>query len=746
MDIMRKIIRNNRTNMPDLLVDESIFAVQNGYLGVRGNFVEGYSALSPKQTLINGFYGIYDYSYEENSPCFPQTGQKIINVIDGQSIDFEVRSTLINSESCELIDLQREFDLEKGFTIREATYKTREGFHFVIREEKFASFETKELLVIKVSITSPDYTGPLKISSYLRLPLSTSTDALDPRIRSSLEDELILKESFVEEDFAYVNCITSHGHLSMAAGMTHSQPFLYRRSHSGVQGIYETNVVPKKSISLVKYVVYTTSMLYHDVMDSNRTILKSVKRHDYDYHLQTQIDHMWRFWRNALATINGDDLLNSMLQYAIYQLNASATENARFNIGAKGLTGEGYEGHYFWDTEIYMIPFFTLTCPEKAKVLLMNRYLRFPEAKEEAMKLGIDKGVKIPWRTINGNEASPYFLAGSAQLHINSDLAYAIIQYYHVSNDYQFMIDIGFEMLVETGRFIYHSGHFYEGSFHLNGVTGPDEYTTLVDDNYYTNSMAQYHLNYINKFYTENKSQLSSVIKKIAISENEIDAFAKAAKAMTILTDKKTGITAQDASFMQKAKLDLKKLPPDKFPMLLHYHPLFIYKHQILKQADVLLSMFLLDYEDERIIRKNFKYYLPLTTHDSSLSKCIHSIVASRIGEKDIAFDYLLEVFKIDFENTHGNTNHGLHIANLGGTYLAMVFGLLGLRIHENGLTVRPIRPTGLPGYSIQIMYHGNQVTFTVDDKLHITADLPITLGIFNDLVTIENQYHCDYK
>jgi len=739
---MRKITRFNRIRLQELLVDESIFAIQNGLIGVRGNFSEGYGGDEPKQTIINGFYNYYDYKYEENSPAFPQKGQRIINVIDGQTIEFYVNNKAINLNNCELRSLKREYDLETGCTLRLAEYKTSRGFVFTISEEKLVSFVTKELLTIRVKVSSPNYTGKIKIVSKLTLPKKTMKERTDSRINQSSADDLRIINRFDDDLGVILLTETTSSSLQLSVGMAHNKPIKYQYTETGYEGVIETKLVDNIGCELTKYVVYSPGNQEDSLIIKNHGILKEVYHKDFDYYVRLQTEELSEFWKHADFSIKGNNALQKMIQYNVYQLNSCAMDDSNYNIPAKGLTGEGYEGHYFWDTEIYMIPFFMITDPNKAKNLLLFRYKHFSEAKIEALNQGSTKGVKIPWRTINGYEVSPYYPAGSAQYHINSDVAYAVIKYVQFTNDIDFMIQYGFEMLLETGRFLLEVGNYYNDSFHINNVTGPDEYSAVVNDNYYTNSMAKYHFEHIVKYYKKYKKKL----QHLHVLDKEMKAFSKAAKLMKLCFDEDLNIFVQDNAFLQRKPLDFKSLPKNKFPLVLHYHPLFIYKHQVLKQADVLLSMFLLDFDNLDVFQNSFDYYLPKTTHDSSLSKCIHSILAFRLGNAELGYEYLKDIAKMDLENSHNNTDHGIHIANSGGIYLTITYGILGLRIHENRITLRPILPKEIDEFKFSFMVQGNKITVLLNKSINITVEKPITLGIYNEVVDIYDNYNCVYN
>lgn len=744
--MIKKITRVNRYLHEELLVDESIFALQNGLIGVRGNFAEGYGIDDYRQTLINGFYNFYDYHYEENSPAFPQKGQRIIHVLDGQLMEFYINGKAINMLTCKLVNLERDFDLEQGITIRKATYETQEGYRFLIIEERILSFVQKELFTIKVTLKSFNYTGKVILVSKLNLPNPKEQIDFDVRINQPREKQMLIEEKGEDDLGVFVVSKTTNSNLKLAVGMSHSQPCSYIENVSGFDTEFEFELKANASYCITKFLVYTPSIIHENVLEKNRQIIKDVTSKDFNYYLDLQRDHLNNFWKKTGLKIIDNNLVDNMIQYNLYQLYSCANNDFRFNIPAKGLTGEGYEGHYFWDTEIYMLPFFTITNPHLAKSLLLYRYHHIMEARMEANNQGSKKGIKIPWRTINGEEASPYFPAGSAQYHINSDVSYAVIKYYEFTGDVEFIVDYGFELILETARFLYSVGNYYDKRFHINGVTGPDEYSAIVNDNYYTNSLAKYHFEYLGKLYYTLKEKLNDKIKDLHLSEKEVNEFNQAAKLMYFEVDSDLGVYAQDDAFFKKAELDINKIPKDKFPLLLHYHPLFLYKHQVLKQPDVLLSMFLLDFKSEETIKRNFDYYLKRTTHDSSLSRCIHSIMAFRLNKLDLAYEYFDEILKMDIENTHKNTHHGIHIANSGGIYLTLVFGILGLRIKPNHLIIRPHFPKNLGGMIWETNYQGTMIQIELKEKIYIKVSKPITLGIYADMVNIVDEYQCDYK
>jgi len=741
---MKKIVRQNRIDPKELLVDKSIFSVFNGLVGMRGDFSEGNAGKTPNMTLVNGYFNTYPYHYEENSPMFPQEGEKIVTVPDGQKILFFAGKDIIDFDHCQIIKLRRAYDLQKGLTLRETTYKTVSGHIFELTEEKLASKAIPELTTISSTIKSIDYDGPIRVLSYLEMPEHEHKQNLDPRINLSGKNDLFLEEKSNTDGICSLYVKTTGSNLSLVVSATHDHDTVWRSDDSGFHAEFDAYLHPSESFTLAKYLVYTPAFLYPDYEKQNSETIKNARMIGYDFISRKQSDYYHDFWKHNEISLSGDDQSTAILEYCIFCLDANCPSDQRLSIPAKGLSGEGYEGHYFWDTEIYLIPFFSLTDPIKARQLLLYRYSIFSSCRKEAARLGIPDGVKIPWRTISGREVSPYFLAGSSQFHINSDVAYSVFQYYDVTKDENFMQNFGFEMVLETARFLYGSGNYHKGAFHINCVTGPDEYNTQVNDNYYTNSMAKYHFERLVSYYREHVKNLASQVEQLNVAEKEIDAFEQAAKAMVLLYDTQFGIIQQDQAFMQKKQLDLNKIPVEDHPLLLYYHPSFIYRHQVLKQADVLLSMFLLDFTDGEVMENSYRYYIERTTHDSSLSKCIHSIMMSRLGLKEEAYQFFSDVLKTDFANLMGNSEHGLHLANMGGAYLDIVFGFLGLRIKSDHLVLRPLLPPDIDGYAVKLLYRGTSIKITVKDKVTIESDRPITIDVCDDTAS-KSGTRCEY-
>jgi alpha,alpha-trehalose phosphorylase len=459
----------------------------------------------------------------------------------------------------------------------------------------------------------------------------------------------------------------------------------------------------------------------------------------WDYYEKFQKEYLEKFWNDSYIKIDGDDALTQGIRFNMFHLLQSTGKDGYTNIGAKGLTGEGYEGHYFWDTETYVLPFFLYTQPETAKKLLEFRYNTLDAARDRAKEMSHTKGALYPWRTINGYECSSYYPAGTAQYHINADIAFALKQYYQVTDDFDFIKSMGIEILAETARLWEDAGSYNsEGQFCINCVTGPDEYTALINNNYYTNLMAAENLSFasemVEKIKTESPEIYQELKNKLKLSEEEHFGWEKHAEKMFYPYDEKLKINAQDDSFLSKPIWELDKTPKEKFPLLLNYHPLVLYRYQVIKQADLILAEALLPHKfsDEQV-KRDYDYYEKLTTHDSSLSTCIYSIVANRIGYEKEAYEYFINTSRTDLDNYQGNTKDGIHSASMAGTWLGVVMGFGGMKIYNNELHFDPKIPEKWNEYTFKIKFKNRIIKVKVDKtKADYSLEKGEPLTIYN--------------
>lgn len=729
-----------------LLVDESIYSTANGYIGVRGNFEEGYNKNfdTIRGSYINGYYETHDIKYSESAYGFPDTGETMMNVIDGQTIKFLINGELFSMESGRIIDFERKLDVKNGYSVRKIRWVSSLGDEFVFEFKRMASFVNLELFLIDVKVLSVNFDGDIEIISTLEAPEEKHNDGLDPRIATHRLSPLMIKTMIASEDMC-MEGTTENSKMRIKVNCHHSIDFDYEIRGEMIIGVSKQALKKGETLNFTKYLVFTDDRRHVEFESAGNDILRKLIKKSSKEHFDQQRIYLDKFWETSKVEIKSGDDVQEVLSYNMYQLLASAGKDFHSQISAKGLSGAGYEGHYFWDTEIYLLPFFTLTNPEIARNLLKFRYTTLEQSKARAKELGHEKGAKIPWRTISGRECSSYFPAGTAQYHINADVAYSYIQYYLFTNDFEMIKEFGFEVLIETARLWLEVGHYHDGMFKIDAVTGPDEYTAIVNNNYYTNSMAKYHMEWVVKLYAKMLEESSEKLNELNVYAEEIELFERASKNMHLPYDKNLNIDLQDDTFIQKKVWDFENTPKEKYPLLLHYHPLTIYRHQVLKQADTVLAHFLLDNREDDIIKASYLYYESVTTHDSSLSPCVYGMMASRINDPQKAYGYFMKTINLDLKNTHGNTKDGLHIANAGGAYMAIVFGFAGLRISDKGISLKPTKPKEWDSYKFRILYESNLIEIEIGDKIKINSDMPIRMYIDHNELLVDKALEVDY-
>lgn len=715
------IIGDNKLDHASLLKNESIFNVSNGYIGVRGNFEEGYAAeyLSIRGNYINAFYDEIPITYGEKAYGFPDTMQKIVNVMDAQTIIIYIGKERFGLFDGKIKSFKRYSNLQEGYYTREVHWVSPQGKEVKIEITRIASFTTLELFATHYCIQRINHNEEVTIESIISADVQNDTNPNDPRVGASHAKLLRVTQVNIDQEVLQLACETSTSKLETVVSTTHKytgEPVVQTLAKEKEVVATYTFAKSSQTIAFTKYNVYTDTRRHQCPKAQGIAILNKVKDSSFASIKAEQKAYLTQFWDLADIQIIGDESLQQGLRFNVYQLLQGVGKDPLSNIGAKGLSGEGYEGHYFWDTEIYVMPFMTLCNPNLAKQLLKYRYHILDKAKERAKELGHKKGAAYAWRTITGTECSAYFPAGTAQYHINGDIAYTYIQYYLATGDVDFMKEFGLEVMCETARIWLEIGHFQNGVFKIDAVTGPDEYTAIVNNNYYTNKLAQYNLAWVVKLYEtfeQTDTQMLQVLcEKIGLTKEEVALFQQASQQMHLPYDATLGIHAQDDTFLSKAVWDFENTPKEKHPLLLHYHPLTIYRHQVLKQADVVLSYFLLeDGIDLETMKKSYDYYESITTHDSSLSCAIYSSIASKIGYPEKAYHYFIQTARLDLDNTHNNTKDGVHIANMGGTWMAIVYGFAGLRIQNEGISLNPTLPKQWDGLKFHFVHKGAKIT-----------------------------------
>ena len=700
--------------------DETLFHVANGFIGKKGFFTEGYGFKQKNTVVINGFYNTYKYHYEEQSDQFPLFGKTIMPLPEPFQLDIFVNGQLLNQAHMKHIHTTRRFLLLEGCTKRETMYENDQHQRFVIKETIFAHAIDLRIICVEIDVISLDIDAKIDVHHHMRMPYIKEETSRDPRVAYE-KAHLKHKDIYMDKNQVEYQFETLSKQFFGSFKTNVNLNFDYKYTQSDVCGVYTSDIKKGETFYLNMIVVYDTN---HVELPYKNAQLNTLEQYKY-----TQKEYMTSFWASKTLTLDDAESLR-VLRYHMYQLYHSGGALDELSIAAKGLSGEGYEGHYFWDTEMYMLPYFVMHHPKRAKHILKHRLLFIEEAKHEARQMGIDEGAKIPWRSIDGTELSPYFPAGSTQLHINSDVSYGYILYVETTGDDDILKEGGFELLVELGLYILNYGFFDDKGFHLPLVTGPDEYTPLVFDNFYTNTLAKMHLEYIIKHYEKYQSYLTN-----KLDEHTRIQMKKAVDHMTFYHDETLGIHLQDLNHLQRKPLEKGFLPNHGKPLLLKHHPHVIYRHRVLKQADSISAQIILNQYD-RYFKESFYHYLDITSHDSSLSKCMYGIGAYHLNDP-IGDDYFKEVLYLDFNDLKKHTKHGLHLANTGGAYLMFLKGLLGIHTIE-GLCINPSRSEMYKEITYRFTYRGVDVFIDLKgDLLFIEVSKPLEITIWNQKIGV---------
>ncbi|MGH2689766.1 MAG: glycoside hydrolase family 65 protein, partial [Actinomycetota bacterium] len=745
-----------RRYKPDLLPQtESLFAVSNGYLGIRAAFEEG-TPVSHPATLLNGFYETWPILYPEEAYGFAHTGQTILNVPDGTIVRLYVDGEPLACDRTETLQFERALDMRQGVLDRTVVWQLGDGRRFRIRSRRFASLDHRHLAALRYEVTALDAPATLTLVSELvrhdpevdrrgdpRKGRGSSEGALRPMGNTSEGARVTLRYG-VDSSGLHLACGAEHAIEGAADLETESSS----QDHLG-RVVFQFTAAKDEPVTLHKY------LAYHHGRDPFDELSFRV-----DQTLELAANSGWKevltkhrelvdaFWSRSDVVVESAPLFQQAIRFSLFTLLQATARVEGYGVPAKGLTGQGYEGHYFWDAEIYVLPFLAHTSPRVARNLLLHRYGMLDAARRRAAELG-HAGALFPWRTIGGEEASAYYAAGTAQYHINADIAYAIDQYVRTTGDEQFLFRYGSEMLVETARMWADLGFFSErrgGRFVINGVTGPDEYSTVVDNNTYTNLMARENLRLasrtVRQMRNEHPADYRRLVERVGLQESELEAWDRAADLMYVSYDEAAGVHLQDDGFLEREMWDFQNTPADHYPLLLHYHPLVIYRHQVIKQADVVLATVLLGEEfslEEK--RRIFEYYDPLTAGDSSLSESIQSIAAAEVGALRAAEEYLVDAATVDLADNDGNVRDGLHVASAGGVWMALVYGFGGMRNRGDLVSFRPRLPARISRLCFPLRLRGSVLEIDIgpeDVTYRLRSGAPLQIRHEDTVVEVQ--------
>lgn len=693
---------------------ESVFALSNGHIGMRGNLDEGEPFGQPG-TYLAGFYETRPLPYAEAGYSYPEDGQTAVNVTNGKIIRLLVDDEPFDVRYGALLSHRRVLDLRAGTLERVVRWRSPAGRELEVRSTRLVSFVQRGIAAIRYEVRPLD--GEMRIVVQSELVANEPGPAVsrDPRAAAALAYPLVPELHEDHERRAVLVHQTRASKIRMAAGMDHvvegpEGTVLDIESHDDLARLtVATEVGDGESLVLTKLLGYgwSSRRSLPAVRDQVDAALSSAVRSGWDGLLEEQRGYLEEFWDGADVEIDGDAELQQAIRFALFHTLQAGARTERRAIAAKGLTGTGYDGHAFWDTETFVLPVLTYTAPHAAADALRWRHSTLPLAHERAFQLGLE-GAAFPWRTIRGQECSAYWPAGTAAFHVAADVADAVIRHVDVTGDLVFERDIGLRLLVETARLWRSLGHHdVEGAFHIDGVTGPDEYTAIVDDNVYTNLMAQRNL----RGAVEAAARHPRTASHLGVDDEELAAWRDAANAMCVPFDERLGVHQQSQGFTRHAEWDFAGTAPEQYPLLLNFPYFDLYRKQVVKQPDLVLALYKRGdaFTDEQKAR-DFSYYERLTVRDSSLSACAQAIVAAEVGQLDLAYDYFGEAALVDLDDLAGNTKDGLHIASLAGSWLAAVAGFGGLRDHGGELTFAPRIPHTLQRLAFRLTFRGRRL------------------------------------
>ncbi len=717
----------NELNLDRLAQTESVFALANGHIGFRGNLDEGEPHGMPG-TYLGSFYELRPLTAPELVYGDPDTSQTVVNVTNGKIIRLLVDDEPFDIRYGELVHHQRVLDFRAGTLSRTVEWVSPGHKTVRVRATRLVSLTQRAIAAIKYEVEAVGPGGvQLVIQSELMANEELPSGHHDPRGGQAIDHPLVAEAARDLGDGRMVLVHrTRRSGLRMAAMMDHEvveapdDRELRRSIQDDLARVHVVTTCPTGGrVAFVKYMAYGWSGVRSlpALEDQVAGALFMGRHTGFEGLLEAQRHYLDDFWDRADVEVDGDPEIQQAVRFSLWQVLQAGARTEKRAIPAKGLTGPGYDGHAFWDSEMYVLPVLTYTQPEAAADALAWRQTALPAATERARQLGLN-GAAFPWRTIAGKESSGYWPASTAAFHINAAVAHAVVGYWWATGDDEFGRRVGIDLLVATARLWMSVGHHDPGSgFRIDGVTGPDEYSAIADNNVYTNLMAQRNLrsaaNIVERFPDGGE--------ELGVDRAERERWRQAAENMVVPYDRDLGVHAQSEGFTRHDRWDFDAMTEKDYPLLLHFPYFDLYRKQVVKQPDLVFALLVRGdaFSPEQKAR-DFAYYEALTVRDSSLSPCIQSIVAAEVGHLDLAYDYLGEAALLDLDDLEHNTRDGLHIASLAGTWLSLVQGFGGMRNFGEPaqgaglLTFCPRLPPALTRLAFRLVYLGRRISVEI--------------------------------
>ncbi|WP_333894764.1 glycoside hydrolase family 65 protein [Mycolicibacterium gadium] len=723
-------IRETALDLSLLDESESLFALSNGHIGMRGNLEEGEPHGLPG-TYLNSYYEVRPLPYAEAGFGYPEAGQTVVNVTNGKIVRLLVDDEPFDVRYGELLEHERVLDLRAGTLTRTAHWRSPAGKQVKIVSTRLVSLAQRSVAAIEYTVEAVDEFTRVTVQSELVANEQVPSSVDDPRVAAVLDKPLEAVGHEHSERGAILLHRTRASQLLMAAAMSHDVEVPGRvEVTTGAGEDWATTTVicglrPGQRLRIVKYLAYGWSSLRSRpaLRDQAAAAVSGARYTGWEGLLKSQREYLDDFWDCADVEVEGDPDSQQAVRFGLFHVLQASARAERRAIPGKGLTGTGYDGHAFWDTEGFVLPLLTYTAPYAAADALRWRASTLDLARERAAQLDLT-GAAFPWRTIRGEECSAYWPAGTAGWHVNADIAMAFERYRIVTGDDSLEAECGLAVLVETARLWLSLGHHdRHGVWHIDGVTGPDEYTAVVRDNVFTNLMAAHNL----RAAAEACLRHPDRAEELGVTDAEMADWRTAADDAFIPFDDELGVHPQCAGFTTLREWDFTS--NTEYPLLLHEPYVRLYPAQVIKQADLVLAMQWQSHAftpEQRA--RNVDYYERRTTRDSSLSACTQAVMCADVGHLELAHDYAYEAALIDLRDLHHNTRDGLHMASLAGAWTALVAGFGGLRDDDGVLSLDPQLPSGISrlrfrlrwrDFRITVDANHKDVTYTVRDGPH---------------------------
>ena len=737
---------------------ESLFSIGNGAMGQRANFEETYSAETFQGSYIAGIY------YPDKTKVgwwkngYPKYFAKVLNAPNWIGIDIEINEENLDLNTCtEVRNFRRELNMKEGWYNRSFEAILKNGTEIAVNVRRFLSLDLDEAGVIKYDITPLNKDAKIVYKPYVDAGVTNEDANWEEKFWEPLEVKKGTNEAFVTaQTFKTHFKVTTFMHNTILANEENINvsPSTIDSTADKVQYTYGTIIAKGQTSSIQKIGGYTVSLNHENTLAAAEKVIKSAINSGYDALLQNQIEAWAKIWEMSDITIEGDVKAQQGIRFNIFQLNQTYSgKDSRLNIGPKGFTGEKYGGSTYWDTEAYCIPFYMATKDQQvARNLLTYRFNQLDKAIENAKdNLGFKNGAALyPMVTMNGEECHNEWEITHEEIHRNGAIAFAIYNYYRYTGDYSYIPEKGLEVLIGIARFWHQRASFSKdkNQYVILGVTGPNEYENNINNNFYTNYIAKWCIDFaaeqIEKVASEYPADHKRVLEKVNLSSEEIKKWKKVADDMYFPISEELGVYLQQDGFLDKDLVPVKDLDKSQRPINQKWSWDRVLRSPYIKQADVLQCFYFFeDHFSREELERNFDFYESFTVHESSLSPCVHSIQAAVLDKMDMAYTFYLRTSRLDLDDYNKEVEEGCHITSMAGTWMSIVEGFGGMRVKNNQLHFSPKIPKEWKGYSFKINFR-NQVlkvavnhdktTFTVDGDQDLTIVVngnPITANKF---------------